>query len=470
MADNVYQLAGKVNIPTEKKSELNKCILEIMDKCGIRKTIEMEVAGVTVMAVSPAQPDENGIVTFDYSVFEKQKRDISTYDINTCELYVKDGGYQEFEIVMNMIMVLLETYTNGGCYFVKSGKLCDAGGYLAVLQGVLGKKITLPGRTRMWEMYLFFRNSEEYQSIAYRDLWNDYSLIYGELDMEQLLAVFEVDRNELTFPEKEHISCRDEINTSNQCSREEYAYRIFCSMDEDEKSTMKEFLTELLNSEFDRRKKLSLRQDKKGIIAELSLYVLPSCLTLAYAKAVEKDFWEIWDSFGTPGYTDIIQKNEPEKTETDFRKLPFYRAIQRKDEDEFLEFWDGSNLILSQNMKKCVQEWQERFRGICIPSRFSMEHLLANVMDRLEKGYCRYLDKAFVTEFIEHGNDSNYQKALILLEQLLDAGQEYFPELTGNQAEEWIIRDSRSRFERTAISAFASLMINKKQRRLMFGF
>ena len=32
MADNLYQLAGKVNIPTEKKNEMNKRVLEIMDK------------------------------------------------------------------------------------------------------------------------------------------------------------------------------------------------------------------------------------------------------------------------------------------------------------------------------------------------------------------------------------------------------------------------------------------------------
>ena len=45
MKDNMFCLAGKVNIPAEKRNEMNGYVLEIMDKCGIRKTVEMTVAG-----------------------------------------------------------------------------------------------------------------------------------------------------------------------------------------------------------------------------------------------------------------------------------------------------------------------------------------------------------------------------------------------------------------------------------------
>ena len=191
MADNMYQLAGKVNVPAEKKDEMNRYVLEIMDKCGIRKMEKMTVAGVEVTVVSPVQPNEAGIVMFDYSIFEKKQREISTYNLNTCELYAEDRGYDEFNIVINMIMVLQEVYTNGGCYLIKSGKLYNIKGYLLMLQGVLKKRITLPGRIRMWDTYLFFRNSEEYQTVTYMDLLNDYSESYGELDIEQLLVVWE---------------------------------------------------------------------------------------------------------------------------------------------------------------------------------------------------------------------------------------------------------------------------------------
>ena len=45
----------------------------------------------------------------------------------------------------------------------------------------------------MWDMYLFFRNSEEYKNVTYRDLLEGYSKDYGELDTEQLLAVLEIE-------------------------------------------------------------------------------------------------------------------------------------------------------------------------------------------------------------------------------------------------------------------------------------
>ena len=308
MADNMYQLVGKVNVPAEKRDEMNKYVLEIMDKCGIRKMEKMTVEGVEVTVVSPVQPNADGIVMFDYSIFEKYEREICTYDLNTCELHAEDRGYREFAVVMNMIMVLQEVYTNGECYFVKSGKLYNIEGYLFLLQGVLGKRITVPGRARMW------------------------------------------------------------------------------------------------------------------------------------------------DCFGS------------------FNKILFYKVIRRKNEDEFLEFWDGHNLVLSQDMKECIQCWKEQFDDISVPSDMVTEYSLAKIIIRLKGFYFRYVDKAFVTEFIENGNDLNHQKALILLERILDEGQEYFPELIGEQADEWIIRRNRSKFDHVAISALLSLLTNKKQRNKIFGF
>lgn len=470
MKDNIFCLAGKVNVPAEKKNEMNRHVLEILDKCGIRKTVEMTVAGKKVTAVISARPDAEGIVLFDYSIFEKKKRKISKYDLNTCELYVENQGYNEFGIVMNMIMVLQEVYTNVGCYFTKSGKLYDIEIYLFLIQGVLGEKINIPGRIRMWDMYLFFRNSEEYKNVTYRDLLEGYSKDYGELDTEQLLAVLEIENKELMIPGEKRIFCRNEINSANSCSRIEYAYRVFGGMKAIEKAGMKSFLAELLNADFAKRKELSARQDEKGIIAELSLYVLPMRLVFAYTQAIDLDFWEIWDSLGTRGYSDIIQGANLKEDESDFRKIPFYKAIQRKDEDEFLEFWDGSNLLLSQNMKECIRDWREQMSGISVPSVISAENFLAKMADRLERSHCRYVDKTFMTEVMEHGNEKDYQKILILFQQLLDKGQEYFPELTGEQADEWIIRESRDSFDYVEISALASLLTNKKQRNIIFGF
>ena len=74
MNDNRYCLAGKVNIPAEKRNEMNRHVLEILDKCGIRKTVEMTVSGKKVTVTAPARPNADGVVLFDYSIFEKKRR------------------------------------------------------------------------------------------------------------------------------------------------------------------------------------------------------------------------------------------------------------------------------------------------------------------------------------------------------------------------------------------------------------
>lgn len=51
-------------------------------------------------------PDENGIVTFDYSIFEQKLRKPATYNTNDCTLKVEDRGGNEYGVAMNLILVL----------------------------------------------------------------------------------------------------------------------------------------------------------------------------------------------------------------------------------------------------------------------------------------------------------------------------------------------------------------------------
>ena len=89
----------------------------------------------------------------------------------------------------------------------------------------------------------------------------------------------------------------------------------------------------------------------------------------------------------------------------------------------------------------------------------------------MEKDWeCRLVDKAFITEFIEHKNEDSYKKALLLYREFMDEDTAYFPELTKKQAIWWIIRDNRYKFDFTAMSAFQSLLINHKRRFQIFGF
>ncbi|MDO5785617.1 MAG: flavodoxin [Eubacteriales bacterium] len=52
--------------------------------------------------------DENGMVEFDYSIFEKKSRICSTYDTKSCTLETREQGYSEFGVTMNLIMALIE--------------------------------------------------------------------------------------------------------------------------------------------------------------------------------------------------------------------------------------------------------------------------------------------------------------------------------------------------------------------------
>lgn len=96
MRDDLYKLEGIVMIPANEKAEFNRYILQILDVCGIRKTERIELDGRVITVARRPMPDGQGIVSFDYSIFEKKKRKTATYNTNTCELITPDRGYSEF--------------------------------------------------------------------------------------------------------------------------------------------------------------------------------------------------------------------------------------------------------------------------------------------------------------------------------------------------------------------------------------
>ena len=106
MQASLYKLVGTVHIPNEKKAEFNAYVLQVLKSCGIRKTEEINLGGKKVIVVKLPEADENGMVLFDYSIFEKRKRETSTYNLCTCELITPDPGYAEFGIAMYLLMTL----------------------------------------------------------------------------------------------------------------------------------------------------------------------------------------------------------------------------------------------------------------------------------------------------------------------------------------------------------------------------
>ena len=239
-----------------------------------------------------------------------------------------------------------------------------------------------------------------------------------------------------------------------------------------ESETLKRYLKNLLDLERKDRAALAAEDTVYGEIAEASLYLLPPMIVNAFAMATGQKFWETWDSMGIKGYSDIMTEKK-HKTDSGEEKdsIPFYEIIQREDEDEFIEYWGGQKLKLSDEMKECFEDWNERFEKIVPDKNFDMEQLLAEIFDELEEyGNCRMADKQFVLDCMEHKDDKNYQKALLLLKEIVEEDMEYFPELTRRQAIRWIMRECRNEFDYTEMAAFPSLIMNHKRRLEILGF
>lgn len=193
MDNKTWWLLGEVKIPEEKKEKFNKYVLDILDKCGIRKTEEIVLCGKKVTVVRKVVPDENGMVHFDYSIFEKVIRKVCTYDLNTCKLYIADEVYDEFGIAMELIMALQEAYTDGDCYMMfrnKPFKYMKV--YMELLYSILGKRFYLNNRGRVRDMLLFFENSEKYKEVSQSDIISSIPWEYTYVDEEQTKGIVDL--------------------------------------------------------------------------------------------------------------------------------------------------------------------------------------------------------------------------------------------------------------------------------------
>lgn len=325
--DNKYRIVGTVSIPDDKKKELVEHILTILYKCGLRKTEIMNINGKEVKVLTIPAPDKDGIICFDYSIFEMKERKFSTFDTNTFELVTPDRGYNEYGLAMNVIMLLLEAYSETKCYMLCDSKPFYVSRYAELIKGLLGIDI-------------------------------------------------------------------------------KFTHRL-----------------------------------------------------------------EIGDDFAKNGHSDVPKFIRIEALVEEWETMEFYKAILRDDQDEFLEFWKDERLVLSEKMKQRICMWKDAMEKEKIPLDCRMDNLLYGVIYDLYKTQkCRYVDKQFVEEFLQHEEDENYMKALLVLREMLDEYVYLFPELTKQQAIDWIIRDGRDKHDYLVMSAFQSLLVNQKKREELFGF
>lgn len=482
--DNRYWIEGKVNIPEERREEFNENVRKLFRLCGIRKLEEIEIAGKLCTVVHEPEPDEQGIISFDYSVFERQKRKISTYDMNTCELHVEDQGYREFCLAMNLIMTMQEAYSAEQCYLMEEDQVSKVYGYALMIERTAGIMLTFPNREKIWNMLLFFKSNGKYEDIDSESIRDKFPFGYGKIELEQYAGCLLCSFKSPYKPEELFCGEKSEIKDASMTQRVYYVYELLCGLMEREgEERVREFLKDLLERKLPERECIARREDDFGSIAMASLYDLPPCIVTAYAWALQKEFWEVWFSLEITGYEDIetgekeeAQKEavkETDEKESEKKKRIFYEMILRDNEDEFLEFWDTQDLYLSDGMKRNLEKWKGFYAEIDEAEVRGMngEAYLAKILREMEDLWgCRYADREMVREFREHCAELPYQKGLLTFRKIIDQETEYFPELTRRQAKEWILRRACSREDRTRISGYASLLGNRTKRLELLGF
>lgn len=473
-----YRLEGMVSIPEEKRELFHENILKLLDFGGIRKLKEIEIDKKIITAACKPRPDDKGIVRFDYSIFEDRKREESYYDMNTCELYSTDRGYAEFGVIMNAVMVMQEAYSAEHCYFMDGHKICDVYGYALLIEQLTGVKLHFANREKFWNMLLYFRSAGKYDETVYDEIWEKFPDGYGDMDLDQFLTYRISSFHEPMKPKDGLPLKKSEIKDARIIERAYYAYELFRDLvSHDKNEEVRDFLKNLLELNIAERECIARQDDVFGNIAEVSLYDLPAIIVAAYGWAVQEEFWDLWFSLEITGYQDVYRKDDEEKeikkeNEKEI-KLEFYKVICRGNEDEFLEFEDNRQLYLSESMKENLEKWKDKFMAADEADGICVETYLADVLLELRDIWgCRYVGEELIKEFMAHGDDIRFKKALLVFRQLMDSDLEYFPELTAGQAKEWVVKQwsYRRSEDKIELSGYAALLTNHVRRFELLGF
>lgn len=141
----------------------------------------------------------------------------------------------------------------------------------------------------------------------------------------------------------------------------------------------------------------------------------------------------------------------------------------RDNQDEFLEFWNGKNLELSNQMQEKILEWKRLFDETPDQPKLAVENYLADALIDLENNWnCRYVDAAFVNNILLNKENAVWRRILLVFRRIMDKDIELFPELDRKLAISWI-KTYRLPSDIKAAAAFCSLMTNDSQRYRLFG-
>ena len=114
MNKRIYRMAGSVRIPEKKQGYFKAYVRKVQEQCAAR--------------------------------------------------YGKEEGE---ELAYILTSVLEESFSDTPCCLMRDGGIFPVQDYAKLLQTILGRKIRLPYRGRVWELLLFLKQSGEYRDIAH---------------------------------------------------------------------------------------------------------------------------------------------------------------------------------------------------------------------------------------------------------------------------------------------------------------
>ena len=473
MADTHYRLIGEPKIPEDKREEVNQAVLRILHYCGIRKENKVQAGTGEFTVVEKPVPDADGMITFDYSIYENRMYEPCTYDTKTCAINVKKCGLSEYGLVINMLYTLLESYGNGSCYFVADRHLSTVSAYMAMTSTVLGKKLINTARGNVFDVIHFTADHPDCDMVSSDQLLDDDIFDYTDVDQVQLCqSIISEIQSDSKAKKKKICIEKSRIRQARIELRTNYMYQTLHELYQKNKEELWQYLKVLLDADLNTRKKMAEDESAYGILAELSLYLYPAHFICEFAEITHQKFWDCWNRTGIHGYSDCMNDHDSitRCDKTHYIHIPFSKAICRKNEDEWLEYWDGDENVLSDDMIACIDSWKQIFETTEDIPDMNVESRLSELLRSYNSNFFRVpLEKTFVDRIKENADDERWRRLLLTVCKVLFAGADQFLEL-----DSYLVFCLLDEYRDDTITdhthALTSLICNDEQRTVIFGF
>ena len=473
MADTHYRLIGEPKIPEDKREEVNQAVLRILHYCGIRKENKVQAGTGEFTVVEKPVPDADGMITFDYSIYENRMYEPCTYDTKTCAINVKKCGLSEYGLVINMLYTLLESYGNGSCYFVADRHLSTVSAYMAMTSTVLGKKLINTARGNVFDVIHFTADHPDCDMVSSDQLLDDDIFDYTDVDQVQLCqSIISEIQSDSKAKKKKICIEKSRIRQARIELRTNYMYQTLHELYQKNKEELWQYLKVLLDADLNTRKKMAEDESAYGILAELSLYLYPAHFICEFAEITHQKFWDCWNRTGIHGYSDCMNDHDSitRCDKTHYIHIPFSKAICRKNEDEWLEYWDGDENVLSDDMIACIDSWKQIFETTEDIPDMNVESSLSELLRSYNSHFFRVpLEKTFVDRIKENADDERWRRLLLTVCKVLFAGADQFLEL-----DSYLVFCLLDEYRDDTITdhthALTSLICNDEQRTVIFGF